>query len=108
LTLSATSIAENRPTGTTVGTLSSTDQDAGETFTYALVSGSGSADNASFTISGSTLKTAASFNYEAKNTYAIRVRTTDSGGLTRIQSFTITVTDVNESPAVALQNKVLS
>ena len=45
----------------------------GDTFTYSLVSGTGSTDNASFTISGNQLLTAASFDFEAKNSYSIRV-----------------------------------
>ena len=51
VSLSATSIAEN-VTGASVGTLSTTDADAGETFTYAI---SGT-DKDSFEISGTTLK----------------------------------------------------
>jgi hypothetical protein len=96
--LSGSSVAENMPSGTAVGTLSSTDPDVGNTFTYTLVGGAGSTDNASFGISGGTLQTAASFNYEAKNSYSIRVRTTDQGGLYFEKAFTIGVTNVNETP----------
>jgi VCBS repeat-containing protein len=94
IALTATSINENVASGATVGTLSSTDVDAGSTFTYSL---SGT-DAASFSITGSTLKTAASFNFEAKSTYAITVTTTDQGSLTFNKNFTITVNDVNEAP----------
>ena len=96
IALSSSSVAENQPSGTAVGTLSTTDPDAGNTFTYSLVSGSGSTDNGSFTINGTQVQTAASFNYEAKNSYSIRVRTTDQGGLYTEKTFTITVTDVDE------------
>ncbi len=41
----------NRP-GTLIGKLITTDPNAGNTFTYSLVGGAGSADNASFAISG--------------------------------------------------------
>ncbi len=92
--LSGTSVAEGLPAGTTVGTLSATDADAGNTFTYSLVAGTGSADNGSFTIAGSALKTAASFVYATKNSYSIRVRVTDQGGLTYEKVFTISVTQV--------------
>jgi len=74
-------VSENQPIGTAVGTFSTTDPDAGDTFTNALVSGSGSDDNGSFTITGNTLYTAAIFDYETKNSYNIRVRSTDQGGL---------------------------
>jgi hypothetical protein len=96
--LSSTAVDENQSVNTTVGTLSSTDQDAGETFTYSLVSGTGSTDNGSFNISGSALRTSASFNYEVKSSYSIRVRTTDSGSLFFEKVFTISVNNVNEPP----------
>jgi hypothetical protein len=99
LPLSNSTVAENQSAGTTVGTLSTTDPDVGDTFTYSLVAGTGSTDNSSFVVSGSTLETAAAFNYEVKNSYSIRVRTTDAGGLWYEQTFTLTVTNVNETPS---------
>jgi Ca2+-binding RTX toxin-like protein len=92
-------VAENQPTGTAIGTFTSTDPDVGNTFTYSLVSGTGDTDNAGFSIDGSTLKTAASFDFETKSSYSIRVRTTDQGGLWYEQVFTIGVTDVLELEA---------
>jgi ELWxxDGT repeat protein len=106
LTLSASSIAENLPSGTAVGTLSTTDPDAGDTFTYTLVSGDGDTDNASFILDGATLKTTASFDFETKTSYSIRVRTTDYGGESLEQEFTITVND--EATQVVLSNVVTS
>jgi hypothetical protein len=96
--LSNASVAENQSSGTTVGTLSSTDPDAGNTFTYALVSGTGGTNNASFTLTGNTLSTAAAFDYETNNSYSVRVRSTDQSGLYMDQVLTISVTNVNESP----------
>jgi hypothetical protein len=98
LALSNSSVAENAGANAQVGTLSTTDANAGDTFTYTLVSGPGSTDNGSFNISGNTLRLTASANFETQNSYAIRVRTTDQGGLTFEQPFTITITDVNEAP----------
>jgi gliding motility-associated-like protein len=100
LTLSAATVAENAGSGTTVGILSATDVDVNDTFTYTLVSGTGSTDNASFTIDGTSLKTAAVFDFETKNSYSVRVRVTDAGGLTFERALTITVTNVNEAPTV--------
>ncbi|MFN7806294.1 MAG: ELWxxDGT repeat protein, partial [Planctomycetaceae bacterium] len=96
--LSAVSFAENQPSGTSVGTLSTTDPDTGDSFTYTLVSGNGSTDNASFTIDGGTLKSTASFDYETQSSYAIRVRTTDQDGLWFEKEFIVSVNDVNETP----------
>ena len=98
ITLSGSSVAENQAIGTTVGTFSTTDPDSGNTFIYSLVSGTGSTDNGSFTINGTTLKTAAIFDYESKPSYSIRVRTTDQDGLYYEEAFTITVSNVNEAP----------
>jgi hypothetical protein len=55
IALSNTSVAENSPLGTTNGTLSTTDPDAGDTHTYSLVANFG--DNTAFTIEGTALKT---------------------------------------------------
>jgi gliding motility-associated-like protein len=96
IALAPATIAENAASGTTVGLLSATDVDANDTFTYALATGTGSTDNASFTIDGTSLKTAAVFDFETKASYSVRVRVTDAGGLTFEQALTITVTDVNE------------
>jgi VCBS repeat-containing protein len=95
-------VPENQPTGTTVGTLSTTDADTSDTYTYALVSGTGDADNGSFTLSGNELKTAATFDFEAKSSYSIRVKSTDAGGLSTEKVFTITVSNVNEAPTLVV------
>jgi gliding motility-associated-like protein len=101
LALTGTSVLENAASGTAVGTLAGTDPDANSTLTYTLVSGTGSTDNASFTITGATLKSNAVFDFETKNSYTIRVRVTDAAGLSFEKAFTITVTDVNEAPTLA-------
>ncbi len=98
ISLSATSVNENVAGNTTIGTLSSTDPDAGNTFTYTLVAGDGSTDNASFNISGSSLRISSSPDYETKSSYSVRVRTTDQGSLTYEEAFTITINNLNETP----------
>ena len=100
INLSATSVAENLPSGTSVGTFSTDDPNPIDEFTYSLVSGIGSGNNAVFTISGNTLKTAASFNYEARSSYSIRVRSTDAEGVFVEQVFTISVTNENDPPVL--------
>jgi gliding motility-associated-like protein len=98
ISLSASSIAENNAVNAIVGSLSSTDPDAGNTHTYTLVSGAGSTDNATFSINGKSLKVNTSLNFEAKSSYSIRIKTTDAGGLSYEKVFAITVTNVNEVP----------
>ena len=99
IALSSSSVAENEPVGTAVGTQSATDPDAGDTFTFSLVAGAGDADNASFQITGSMLRTNAVFDFETKNSFSIRIRVTDSQGATFAKAFTITITDVVENAA---------
>ncbi|MCP9859613.1 MULTISPECIES: ELWxxDGT repeat protein [unclassified Cyanobium] len=98
LNLSASSLNENVAAGTVVGSLSSTDQDAGNTFTYSLVAGSGATDNSAFTIVGNQLQINASPDFETKSSYSIRVRSTDQGGLSFEKALTVTVNNVNEAP----------
>jgi hypothetical protein len=94
INLSSSSISENVPTGTTIGTLSATDPDAGDSATFSLVDTATYPDNSAFYIDGTTLKSSAIFNHEAKSSYSIRVRVTDSGGLTFDKTLTITITNV--------------
>lgn len=98
LALSSLSVPENQPTGTAVGTFTTTDPTSGDTHTYALVAGAGSTHNGQFTIVGDELQTAAVFDHETQPTRSIRVRTTDACGGSFESVFTITVTDVNEPP----------
>ncbi|MDC0119905.1 cadherin domain-containing protein, partial [Flavobacteriaceae bacterium] len=96
ITLSSSSVNENVTTGTTIGALSTTDSDSGDTHTYTLVSGTGDTDNASFSISGANLLTNTALDYETKNSYSILVQTSDSASSTYTKSFNITVNDVDE------------
>jgi VCBS repeat-containing protein len=104
ISLDNSSVAENQPSGTAVGNFSTTDPDTGDTFTYSLVSGNGSTDNSSFNILNNSLRTSASFDYETKNSYSIRLRTTDSGTLYYEEAFNITVTNANDPPVAVADN----
>jgi hypothetical protein len=103
ITLSNSSIAEKNSINDVIGTLSTTDTDAGDTFTYSLVAGEGDTDNASFNISGSDLRTSIVFDYETKTSYSIRVRSTDPSNNTFDKTFTINITDVNDGPGTVYQ-----
>ena len=91
-------VNENLTTGQTLGTLASTDQDIDDTFTYSLPAGT--PDNSSFTIVGALLKTGIIFNFEIRNTYNIKVRTTDGGGAFFEKDMVININDVNDSPTL--------
>jgi hypothetical protein len=91
IVLNPSTVAQNQPSGTSVGTFTAADANPDDTYTFTLVSGTGSADNASFTITGSTLKTAAVFDYATRNSYSIRIRMTDSSGSILEKQFIIGV-----------------
>lgn len=108
ISLDVTTIAENAASGTTVGTLSATDPDVGDTHTFSLACTVPGADDASFGINGASLQTAAVFDYESRTQYAICVQATDAYGATYDENFTIDVTDENEPPTVVLSNTTTS
>jgi VCBS repeat-containing protein len=101
LALSSTNVNENVAANTVIGTFTTTDPSATDTFTYSLVSGTGGADNSAFTISGNQLQIKASPDFEAKSAYNILVRSTDNTGLTFDKALTININDVNEAPIVS-------
>ncbi|MGW5237401.1 Ig-like domain-containing protein [Monashia sp. NPDC004114] len=116
IALSNSSIAENQPSGTTVGTLTTTDPDPVDTASYTLENagcgGGPFPDNGSFQIGGAsndTLLSAASFNFEVKSSYVVCVRSTDSGSLSFDKQFTVSVTNVNEPPTdITLSNSSIN
>ncbi|MGN6292980.1 MAG: DUF2341 domain-containing protein [Chitinophagaceae bacterium] len=91
---------ENKPTGTLAGTLSASSFDPSATFIFTLVSGAGDTDNQLFTINGNQLLSNASFNYEERSTFTVRVRAATQSGLWLEESITVQVTDVNEGPTL--------
>ncbi len=131
ITLDSLSVPENADIGTTVGTFSVslaegpaslrdpagpavTQADeklrylarsalqAGPRITLSLVSGSGDADNASFFIEGTALKTAERFDFETQSSYSLRVRADNGAGSVFEKSFTIVVADLNDTPALSI------
>lgn len=94
LDLSGLTVAENLAAGTTVGTLSTTDPDSGQTFTYTLLTA------APFEIVGDELRTTAILDFESTPSYTIQIRTDDNGFpvQSRTESFTISVLNMNEAP----------
>ena len=98
ITLDNTSVDEN-DAGAAIGTLSTTDPDIGDRHTYTV-------SDSRFEVVGGQLKLkeGVSLDHEAGNV-TITVTSTDSGGLSTEQDFTIAVADVNETPAAtALDN----
>lgn len=100
-------LVENSSSGTVVGALTSSDLDGGDSHTYTLVSGTGSEDNARFTINGSNLESNFVPDFEnpvdtgataGNNTYSIRIQTSDGSNAYQ-EVIIITVTNVNAAPS---------
>ncbi len=94
ITISNNSLDEDIAVGATVGDLSTTDQDAGDTFTYSLVSGTGDDNNTNFDIDGNALITAMTFDVAEETALSVRVRTTDANGATFEKAIELSVADV--------------
>ncbi len=92
--LSSSSINEGNNINDVVGVLTS---DVSEPNTYSLVSGTGDNDNASFNISGQSLRASQVFDYESKTSYSIRVRSSNFGGSFE-KSFTININNLADTP----------
>ena len=91
------SVAENTPSGQSIGApVSATDAD-GDALTYTL---SGT-DAAAFALDADSgqVQTLAALDYESRTTYAVVVAVSDGQGGTAGQPVTLTVTDENEPPA---------
>jgi len=97
--LSASSIAENNLENAVVGSLSTIDPDSSDAHSYSLAAGAGDSDNAVFNINGNSLRANGTLDYESKNSYSVRVRSTDLGGNKFEKVFVVSVTDVNETPS---------
>jgi VCBS repeat-containing protein len=99
VTLSDGTVAENAEAGTLVAKISADDPDADERLTYSLTEDAGGR----FVIDGDsgriTVSAGASLDFEAETSHQLRVRVTDSGGLTHEEAVAIAVIDANEAPS---------
>ncbi|MGI2854485.1 Ig-like domain-containing protein [Shewanella algae] len=92
ISLSNNSVSQSGGSNAVVGTLTTTDADVGDSFSYALIAGSGDTNNSSFNLSGDSLR-ANNASTLVGGSYSIRVQTTDSGNATFEKAFSITVVD---------------
>ncbi|MEM9352032.1 MAG: cadherin domain-containing protein, partial [Planctomycetota bacterium] len=96
LDFDGTTVAENAPAGTVVGTASATDPDSGETFTFELTDdadGQFEIDPATGVV---TVADGADLNHEGAGSHTLSVKVTDIVGNERVESFDVAVSDVNE------------
>jgi hypothetical protein len=98
ITLSASSVDEDVAIGTTIGTLSSTDDDLpNDAFTYTIDSD----PDSKFQISGDSLQTAATLDFATSSSHTVTIRSTDSYGLFATKQFTITVLAVGSTKSIS-------
>src|SRR5207249_749651 len=88
IALSNSSVAENAGANAAVGNLSTTDVDAGDTFTYTLVSGLGDTGNEIGRASCRERLETAAVDFEATPSLSVRVRSTDLVGIKRQNTIT--------------------
>jgi hypothetical protein len=98
LSAASRSVAENSVLGTPIGApLVASDVDAGEAFTWAIVSGGGGVVVLESSSAGQ-LVTGAAVDFESTASYSVVVRVTDKGGLSATATVTVSVLNVNEAP----------
>ncbi|MGO4840182.1 cadherin repeat domain-containing protein, partial [Rhizobiaceae sp. 2RAB30] len=85
--------AEDTPVDTVVGTFSATDPEGGA-LTYALVTDAGGR----FELVGNELRLKSGLDYETNASHEVTVKVTDLAGNEVSQTFTVTVTNVDEAP----------
>lgn len=93
--LSFTEVVEGAPAGTVLAEIIGGGVESGMLCSYTLVGGSGSDDNASFTISGSTLRNAGVLS-AAQPVRRLRIRWTDGGGNTGERALTLVVAKADD------------
>lgn len=106
ISLSNIEISEHISASSLVGGLSNNDSDAGDTFVFFLTGTS--ADNAFFSVDGSNLITAGTFNHEVQSNFSVQILVTDAGSNTYEETFAISVTDANDAPTnISLDNQTV-
>ncbi|MBF0631611.1 MAG: cadherin domain-containing protein [Magnetococcales bacterium] len=108
LTLSASSVDENRSTTTNlaIATLTGVDPDKTQPFSSHTFSIVGGTDQAKFAINGQTLELVAgtALDYESMTppSFQVQIKVTDGGSLTFTKDVTIAVNNLNEAPTSVL------
>ena len=98
-TLSKANIDENQPIATVVGDFTVIKENR-TVFALTLVDGEGGEDNASFEITGNSLKSKAMFDFETKNSYKIRIKAQNTLGEQLFANYVITINDINDTPVL--------
>ncbi len=110
-TANVDSIDENSVTGSTIGTLTTTDPDVGDGHTYSIGCDTAGADDALFQISGTNLQTNSVFDFEnptdanTDRVYEVCIRSTDDGDPAQSYDEIITITINNQQPNLLIDKQ---
>uniref|UniRef100_UPI003562B090 Ig-like domain-containing protein n=1 Tax=Stieleria sp. TaxID=2795976 RepID=UPI003562B090 len=100
----AFAVDENSPLETPVGTVAATDVDQGDTLTFSIIGGSGRdafrIDSASGAI---TVANSGLLDFESGPTMTLEIEVVDAGTLKDAATITISINDVDETPAPQLE-----
>jgi gliding motility-associated-like protein len=91
LNLNKSNLFEANNIGDLIGFLNAVDADINDSHYYEFVTGAGDTDNSNFKISSNQLRANTIFNFSAKNKYFVRIKSTDSGGLSFEKEFLILI-----------------
>jgi hypothetical protein len=111
LVVTGGTVAEHAPLHAVAATLAGLDPDAGDTFSYRLVTdaaGATDATHALFELVDNQIRVKAGLDDAQVGAYDLWVKVIDASGLSTVQKVTITVTNANESPTgLLLSNTVV-
>jgi hypothetical protein len=97
--LSKANIDENQVVASVVGDLTVIKENR-TVFALSLVDGVGGEDNASFEITGNSLKSKEMFDFETKTNYKIRIKAQNTLGEVLFANYVITINDINDTPVL--------
>lgn len=99
LVISSQQVEENSQGGTEIGVLSVSDPDQGDTVSYTIESGN---ELDQFEVNGNLLqvKLGADLDFETQQSYDLGIMATDQGGLSTLNSFTISLLDLVEDSTI--------
>ena len=95
-------VNENAANGTVIGTIISSDVDAGDTRTFSLTNNAGGRFAINPTNGLITVANGGLLDFEANSSHAITVQVLDGGGLTYQENFTIELLNLNDAPTISV------
>ena len=107
VTASIFGIPENATAGTVVGTISSSDPDAGQSLTYTIIGGTGATVFSMGASTGTiTVLDPLQLDFESVTSFSIVIQVSDNGTptLNRVTTVAVNVFDVNEAPVFVSSN----